>query len=677
MNLKLLPLCLLAALVSPNAFASGDVATNDAASADADDGATQTTRTPRRDATRDEAQRLKEVIVTAVPGQQRADDLVAPVSVLSGATLDDAKAGTLGQTVAGVPGVQTTAFGNGVGRPVIRGLDGARVGVLSDGMSSGDVSNVSQDHATTIEPFLADQIEILKGPATLLFGSGAIGGVVNAVDGRIPTQAPDNGLTGRAQINYDSVSSGGTGMFRVDAGGDGYAFHADGLQRHDGNYDVPGGTLDNSWVRTKAGAVGGSLLGDWGYVGLAVSRYLDNYGNPAENGSDGGPVVRLGMAQTRYELKGALNQPMNGIERIELSVGRTDYQHVEYEDDEAGTTFNNRSNEGRLVLTHAPLGAWTGAFGVQVFDRDFSAVGEETFVPPTKTRGAALFVTEQANFGPLKVELGARQDRQSSDPLDGERRRFSPTSLSAGLAWRFDSNWHLSLNLDRAQRAPAEEELFANGPHAASATFEIGDPNLRIETANQAELGLHYHSDRVEASVSVYANRYNDFIYLADTGEIEDDLPVRDWSQANARFRGAEAEATFHLAANASGHYDLRVWGDTVRATLVGGGNLPRIPAGRVGTDLSWKTDNWRASLGAVHYFRQDKVAPFETDTAGFTLVNAHLDWTFFSNERTQWEAFLDGSNLGNQTARLATSLLKDDAPLPGRNFSVGVRAFF
>ncbi|MFC4821324.1 TonB-dependent receptor [Dokdonella ginsengisoli] len=625
------------------------------------------------------AAKLKEVVVTAVPLGQSADQLVTPVSVLTGSELDDARTGTIGQTVAGVPGVQTTAFGAGVGRPVIRGLDGSRVAVLADGLGSADVSNVSQDHAVTVEPFLADQIEILKGPATLLYGSGAIGGVVNLVDGRIPQSAPANGFSGRTQIGYDSVSDGSTGMFRVDAGGDGFALHADGLYRHADDYDIPGRTLDNSFVHTKSGAVGGSWLGDWGYLGLSVSRYLSNYGNPAEPGDplEDEPAVRVSMGQTRYDLKGALNTPFAGIDKAEFSFGHSDYQHVEYEGDEAGTTFTNKTDEGRVQLTHAPLAGWTGAFGVQAFQRDFAAVGEESFVPPTSTKGVGVFVTEQREFGPLKAELGARADRQSSTPDNGSKRDFSPLSLSAGLAWRFDDHWHLSLNLDRAQRAPAEEELFSHGPHVASATYEIGDPNLSKETANQAEIGLHYHSELVEAKIAAYYNRYDNFIYLADTGLVEDDLPVRQWSQRNAKFRGGEAEATFHLAKNESGHYDWRIWGDTVRATLAGGGNLPRIPAARVGTELSWRNDDWRASLGATHYFEQDHTAEFETDTASFTLVNARVAWSFFNNDRSSWEAFVNADNLTNQTARLSTSLIKDLVPLAGRNFTVGVRGMF
>lgn len=678
MNLKRTLLVALIASALP-AMCAASEPVSPATPASAAAGGTESGDVPRnvKPDNAEPAAELREIVVQAVPMQQTTDQLATPVSVLAGAALDDVRAATIGETVSGVPGVQTSAFGAGAGRPVIRGMDGPRVSVLSDGLGSEDVSSVSQDHAVTVEPFLADQIEILKGPSTLLYGSGAIGGIVNVVDGRIPDAAPRNGLNGRAQIAYDSVSDGSTGMFRVDTGGDTFALHADGLDRHAGDYDIPGRTLDNSWVHTKAGALGGSWLGGSGYLGLSVSRYLDDYGNPAEPGDADEPPVHIQMEQTRYDMKGALDSPLAGIDRAELNFGHTDYRHVEFNGDTPGTTFSNDANEGRVLLTHSPLADWRGAFGVQFFHRDFAAIGDETFVPPTSTQGIALFVTEQKAWGPLKLELGARGDSQSSRPDDGIRRDFHPLSLSAGLSWRFDDAWHLTFNLDRAQRAPAEEELFANGPHNASATFEIGNAGLGVETANQAQLGLHYHSDAVEAKVAAYYNRYDDFIYLANTGLVEDDLPVRDWSQADARFRGAEAEAIFHVAKNASGHYDLRIWGDTVRATLADGSHVPRIPAARLGTELAWHNDDWRASLGAVHYFDQDDPAAFETDTEDFTLVTARLAWSFYNSDRSTWEAFLDANNLADATARLATSLIKDQAPLPGRNVSVGIRGLF
>lgn len=626
-----------------------------------------------------EAHKLDQVEVTAIPIKQGADEVIAPVSVLSGAALDDAKANTIGETVAKLPGVQTTYFGPGVGRPVIRGLDGPRVGVLSNGASSGDVSTVSQDHAVTIEPFLADQIEVLKGPATLLYGSGAIGGVVNVVDGRIPDKMPERPFSGRAELRGNDGANERTGMVRVDAGAGNFALHADGAYRDTDDYDGPHGKIANSFLTTKSGSFGGSWIGDSGFIGLAVSRFLDHYGSPAEPGdpAEGEGPVTLRMSQTRYDMKGGLYNPLPGFDAVRFNFSHTDYTHTEFEGEETGTVFLSQSNEGRVELVQSEIDGWRGAFGLQFLRREFQAIGEEAFVPQTLTRGYGVFAMEQKEWDRFKLDLGARSDKQSSDPDNGIKRSFSPFSASIGLAYKLTDNWHVNLNVDRAQRAPAEEELFANGPHIATESFEIGIPNAAKETSNQFDLGLHYHSDWLDAKASAYVNKFNDYIYLVDTGEVRDDLPVRQWSQGDAKFHGFEGEATFKLAEAPTGHYDLRLWGDTVRAKLDDGGNLPRIAPGRVGVDLKWSADAWRASVGAARYMKQDKTATFETPTDGFTLVNAHVSYTVDQTDTTSWEFFVDGTNLTNQTARLATSYIKDKAPLPGRAVAFGVRAFF
>lgn len=622
---------------------------------------------------------LAAVVVTGLPLGQSADEIVAPVAVLTGEALDDRKSNTLGETVSSIPGVTTTYFGPGVGRPIIRGLDGPRIAVLSDGLGSNDVSNVSQDHAVALEPFLADQIEVLKGPSTLLYGSGAIGGVVNVVDGRIRESALDSPLSGRAEIRYDAGSSGFTGMARADASTDHSVLHADAVYRSNNDYDLPDGTLANSAVDTRTGAVAGSVFGDWGFAGFALSRYLNEYGNPAEPGDDVDPPVTLKMSQTRYDFKVGLIDPISGIDKVKLSLAHTDYQHTEFEGEEIGTKFLSTGNDFRLEATHSRFGAWRGAFGLQAGNKEFQAIGEEAFVPATKSKNLGVFVIEQGEWDRFKLELGARSEQQSSDPEDGDKRSFSLLSLSAGGRWKFSDQWHLSLNLDRAQRAPAEEELFADGPHLATATFEIGDPLLEKETSNQAELGLHYHGDTFEAEVAAYRNRFDNFSYLADTGALdpEFELPIRLWTQTDATFRGFEGEATFHLADNAAGKFDLRVFGDRVRATRSNGSSLPRIPAARLGADLSWKGNAWRGSVGAVHTSMQDDTDVFETQTSGYTLVNANLTYSFLNNDRVTWEAFVQGNNLTDQDARLATSVVKDLVPLPGRNVAIGLRVFF
>lgn len=624
------------------------------------------------------------VVVTASLLGDTADTLSKPTDVLAGERLDENRAASLGETVASVPGVQSSNFGPGVGRPVIRGMDGPRVAVLSGGLSSQDVSTVSQDHAPAVEPFLADQIEVLKGPSTLLYGSGAIGGAVNVVDGRIPEYAID-GVSGRAETRFFAGDQdGNTSMARIDGGNDRFALHADAVYRNALDYDTPRGRQANSFIDTRSGAIGGSLVGDWGYVGLSASRFEDAYGNPGEPGdlAAGERGVHLEMKQSRYEMKGALRDLWGQGNGLRFAVGHTGYEHTEFEGDDPGTVFRKNANEGRIEATFGNAQGWQGAVGAQASSGTFVAIGEEAFVPETSTRAQGVFGVARRSLGDFQLDLGARVDKVKSSPDGGDARSFTPLSLSLAGGWKFDEHWKLTANIDHAERAPVEEELFSDGPHIATLAYEIGNANLRKEAANQFELGLHYQSRRVEAKVSTYYNRFRNFIYLADTGdswywdEEDESLPIRQWTQGDAIFRGLEGEATFHLAENDSGDWDLRMFGDTVRATLKDGGNVPRIAPSRLGAQLRWERGGWRAALGATRTNRQDKVADNETPTAGFTLVDAHAT-RHFDAGNLSWELFADASNLTNQVARVHTSFLKDAVMLTGRSVAFGVRVFF
>ena len=625
------------------------------------------------------------VVVTASALQDTAETLSKPVEVLTGERLDESRAATLGETVATLPGVQSSNFGPGVGRPIIRGMDGPRVAVLDGGLSSQDVSTVSQDHATTIEPFLADQIEVLKGPSTLLYGSGAIGGAVNMVDGRIAEYAIDNGFSGRAETRFFAGDQGGnTTMARVDGGTEAFALHADAVYRHAPDYDTPDGRQVNSFLDTRSGAVGGSLLGDWGFVGLSASRFEDEYGNPGEPGDPaaGERGVSLKLHQDRYEAKGALRDLWGEGNGLRFSFAHTSYDHTEFEGDAPGTIFSKNANEGRVEATFGSAGGWQGALGLQGSASTFAAVGEESFVPETSTRAYGVFGVARHTWNDFQLDLGARVDKVKSSPVGGDSRSFTPVSLSLAGGWKLNEQWRLTANLDHAERAPVEEELFSDGPHIATLAYEVGNPGLGKEAANQFEVGLQYQADWVDAKVSAYYNRFNDFIYLAETGdswywdEEDEFLPIRQWSQGDARFRGLEGEAMFHLAQNDAGDWDLRVFGDTVRATFKDGGNVPRIAPSRFGAQLRWEHAGWRASLGATRTNRQDKVAEDETATAGFTMVDAHAS-RHFDTDRLSWELFADATNLTNQRARVHTSFLKDAVMLPGRSIGFGVRVFF
>ncbi|SEK65415.1 iron complex outermembrane recepter protein [Pseudoxanthomonas sp. GM95] len=631
------------------------------------------------------AKDLDAVKVTSSPFGSTADQLSRPVEVLSGEKLDEVRAASLGETVAGLPGVQSSNFGPGVGRPIIRGMDGPRVAVMADGLSSADVSTVSQDHSPAIEPFLADQIEVLKGPSTLLYGSGAIGGAVNVVDGRI-AETPVQGVTGRAETRVDfGDKDGQTSMARFDAGNGGLSIHADGVYRNAKDYDTPEGRQANTFIDNKSGAFGASLAGDWGFIGASVSRFNDSYGNPGEPGNlaEGERGVHLEMHQDRFEVKGGLNDPWGEGSGLRYSFGHTTYDHTEFEGDEVGTVFKKDANEGRIEATFAAANGWKTAVGVQGSDSTFQAIGEEAFVPKTDTKAIGVFAVAQNTWGRFSTDLGARVDQIKYQTETGLSPKFKPLSLSSSFGFKLNDNWRITANLDHAERAPAEEELFADGPHIATLAYEIGGTDLQKEKANQAELGLTYRNDWMDAKVSAYYNRYNNFIYLTDTGEQwyheeEDEyLPIRQWTQGDATFHGFEGEATFHLANSAStGDWDLHVFGDTVQASLNDGGNLPRIPPGRFGAEFRWEASAWRASIGATRYMKQDKVAVNETETAGYTMVDAHVAYHIDAGA-TSWEVFLDGSNLADQDARVHTSFLKDDVMLPGRSASFGVRMFF
>ena len=684
---------------------------------------------------------LAAVEVHATPLADTAENLTAPVEVLAGSRLDEAKAGTLGETVAGLPGVQTSNFGPGVGRPIIRGLDGARVQVLSDGLGSGDVSTVSVDHAVSIEPFLADQIEVLKGPATLLYGSGAIGGAVNVIDGRIPTARASTPLAGRAELRHGSVDDGTSGMFRLDGGTGDFAFHVDALHRDAGDYRIPGfaesaahlaehgetpgpdeaGRLGNSAVRTDSAALGLSWIGERGFLGASYGLYNTRYGIPGghthaedehDHGDDAhdhaeeGPV-RILMDQRRTELRGGLDD-LGAFTSLRVKLADTDYTHTEFEGEAIGTVFRNRSREARVELVHQPIAGWNGALGLQANQRDFTAVGEEAFVPGTVSNDIGMFWIGKRMLGPLQLDLGLRHDRNRMDADQAATaspdRDFHITSLSTGLGWKLSDALHLSLGLDHAQRAPTAEELYSSGLHVATGSYEFGNAALGTETARRVEMGLHLHHGPFEAQLSAWHARYDDFIYLADTDLDMHGAPLRTWRQDNARLSGLEAKLDWDIADNHSGLWSMGLFADTVRGRLTAnpgtlvtvplevphgdhthseiahvdiGGNLPRIAPSRIGTTLRWERDGWRASLGAVRYARQDDVAAFEEATAGYTLVNAHLAWHLDTAGGREWEVFVDGSNLTNREARPHTSVLKDLVPLPGRNVVFGVRAFF
>lgn len=646
------------------------------------------------------------VTVRASALKTAVEDLTQPVTVLTAERLDRVKANSLGETVSSVPGVQSAAFGPGVGRPVIRGMDGSRVQVLSNGMGVGDVSAVSGDHAVAVEPFLADQIEVLKGPATLMYGGGSVGGAVNVGDGRIPEHASDDPLTGRSEVRYNSASRERTGMLRLDGTGlDGHlAIHADGLIRDADDLRIPGfadihgaededaafGILPNTALKTRSGALGLSWIGSRGFAGMSASQFHTAYGIPAgahehgheegeeEHGHEEEAGVRIVMNQQRTDAKAAIER-IGPFAAIRPQFSNSRYVHTEWEGDEIGTTFHNRTREARSDFLFKPWGPWTQALGVTFGDEHQDAIGDEAFIPSTHVRSSALYGFGTGRFGEWTLEAGARLGRTELQLRDAPAadRRMDTVSASLSARYAITPNWSLTGGLDHAERAPGVEELHAFGAHVATQTFEIGDPNLDIEKALRGELGLKYQSRNLRGNVSVYRARFDRFTYLHETGNQVEGLTERRWQQAPATFTGVDAEMTWTLADNAHGRWEWRVYGDTVRAQLTDGTNLPRIAPSRIGSEWNWNLNDWRAGLSATRVAAARNLAPGETPTDGYTLVNAHLSWHHDVRDRLGVELFVDGTNLLDQEIRNAISILKDSAPQAGRGVAIGVRTFF
>lgn len=425
-----------------------------------------------------------------------------------------------------------------------------------------------------------------------------------------------------------------------------------------------------------------------------------------EEGDEGdghgeGPV-RGDLVQNRIDLKAGLYNPVPFLSALNIRMAHNDYEHTEMEGDEVGTRFTNKGYEGRLEAVQNTIRGWRGAFGLQFGSVDFSALGEEAFVPPSQTDTLGLFVVQEANLGAWKVELGGRYDRVEIDSETGVSRDFSAASLSGAAIWEVTERLDFRIGADLSERAPTNDELFASGTHVATGSYEIGDAGLDTERGQRLELGMHLHAGRMEFKAAVYQTKFRDFIYLSDAGIEFDELPVRVWLQDDATFRGFEAEATFSLLDSDRNTLDLRVFGDYVRAELDGsgsrvldlemshgdhsqheqveialGGNLPRIAPGRFGADFTWRRGRLRTTLGAIHYASQDRVATREEPSSSYNLVNAGVAFSGGGGESTGWEIFLDGRNLTNEEARSHTSYVRDFAPLPGRAIAAGFRMFF
>lgn len=670
------------------------------------------------------AQPSDQIVVTAAFARNR-QDIISGVSVIQGEELTQALRPTLGETLNRTPGVSATSFGPNASRPVLRGLQGERVRILTDGVGAFDVSNTSADHAVVINPLLAERIEVLRGPATLLYGSSAIGGVVNVIDKRIPRVIPDEAAHVDMLATYGSASDERSIGGAIDVPlGNKFVVHADGSYLKTGDQRIGDyvlapsarltalanagtetedqldegidfaasaglrGKLPNSAAETWTAGVGAALITDTGNLGIAYSHYDSLYGIPVRYAIRPGEeqeAPRLDVAQDRLDLRAEVQTGGSLIASIKARAGFASYRHFELEPDGGiGTAFYNKGLEGRVELVQADRGAWKGASGVQYFSRDFNVIGDEAFLPKSSTQQLGLFTLQQLDLGALKLEGGARYEHTvlEARPLLDQtqffsgKRAFDTVSGSVGASYGFTPDWRFGVNLSRTVRAPSGEELFANGPHAGTQAFEVGSPDFRPERAWGLEAVLRGKGTGYSIEASAYHNWFDNFIYEDLTGAVEDGLPVYQFGQAKARYYGFEVQGNVTLAKVGSAEIVADGLADYVHANIIGFGPAPRIPPLRVqgGLALNGSKVDLR---GEVEWSdSQTRTTAFETQTASFTLVNAQLNFRPWGTERPLSFA-LSANNIFDVDARRHASFLKDFAPLAGRDIRVTAKASF
>jgi iron complex outermembrane receptor protein len=621
----------------------------------------------------------EEIVVSAAGGPQVASEAAQPVDVVAGQDLQARLQPTLGETLAQEPGVSSTGFVPGSSRPIIRGFGGDRIRILEDGIGTGDASNVSQDHNVSIDPVNAQSIEIVRGPATLLYGSNAIGGIVNVLDDRIPTTSPGRAVSGTVDLRGSSNGNERNGALSLDGGTGMFAWHGNYGQRKTGDYDTPIGKLINSDIDTKNGSVGASLVGKSGYLGLAYSGYDTNYGvSDAGPGNEPDAIVRIDMRNRKWDLRSEVDGGDGFFSRYKLRFGHTSYNHSEIADGNADITFFNHYTEGRFEAMQHAFGSLTGSMGIQYSRRDFFTEGEETILPPTLTKNASAFIFEEAGKGMWRLQFGGRYEHQDVNVTSDELPDRTFNNLSGSLAAVYVPNvdYSASLSLSHSVRAPVAEELYFNGAHEATFQFEVGDPNLKKENSDGLDLSLHKRTGTVTGTVSVYRTKFDGYIFQNPTGEIEDDFPVFVFSQQDAEFYGAEGHADISLYHSDPNHLALELTGDYVHAELTGGGPLPFIPPIHFGVGLRYQGQSLFLLAEARHAAKQDRFAEFETETGGYTLLNAAIGYRFFFGN-TVSDVMLRGNNLTDKLARNHVNPLKDFVPLPGRDLSVSYKLTF
>ncbi len=686
----------------------------------------------RTDDVHDRRRDPQNVIIVSAQGL-RQFDLLAGTSVVEDVELQRNLDGQLGEVLAHLPGVSATGFTPGASRPVLRGFSGERVKVLVDGVGAIDVSNTSDDHAVSIDPLNAESIEVLRGPAVLLFGSQAIGGAVNVIDKRIPRRIPDEPVHVDALVRADTATDLREAGASVDVpfGQTGLVAHFGGSWRETGDLEIPGfsvapalraelleeaaeeeaegefgeadelreaaeqrGFVPNTSSETWSANVGLAFIDGDTKLGASFGVYDTAYGIPGRPGAghhhgqeegdeeeegeeEGEERVSIGLRQYRADLLADLALGDGFFERMKLRVGYSDYTHTEFEGDAVGTVFDVGGVEARLEIVQSTQGRWRGSMGAQYYARDFDAEGAEAYVAPNRTEQYALFALQEYGNGPLQLEGSARFETTSVDSVPlGIERNFDTLSGALGLAYDGPEAFRAGVNVSRVARAPSAEELFSNGPHIATQAFEIGDPNLVTERAWGGEIYARGRLGRVQFSVAAYRSWFDNYIYLSETGFEDDDLPVFEYLQQDATYTGIEAELAYTFFDNGNWSFGTELTAEYVRAKLDDGSNVPRIPPLGLSGALEASSEAIDVRAEVEWYDGQDDVAAFETPTDGYTFVNASVAWRPL-RANPALSLLLQADNIFDVTGRRHTSFTKDFVSLAGRNFMASVRMSF
>lgn len=680
-----------------------------------------------------------EHVLVSMPAHKKEAKTALPIYRLDGDELQRAAAQNLGDTLAGQPGVNSASFGPAVGQPVIRGHMGPRVQVLQNSLPTLDVSSNSADHAVSVEPLLADSIEVLRGPASLLYGGGAIGGVVNIIDGAIPSRHVE-GIEAAAEVRHSSVSDGRTAVSRLDAGSGQWTIHLDALYRDWGSPDIPGlavntrtadaeeleessrGVLANADGRSRQHALGTAYHfsdggEDRGYIGLSFRELTSNYGIPAgvhaehgehddeehseeghhdeehhedEHGEEG---LRIDLVQLRWEAAGDLH--LDGFwELLRWRWTHSDYQHVELEPHEegestVGTRFERKGQAARLELAHAEWGPLHGVVGVQWQNTRFSAQGDEAFVPPSEQESLGIFVAEDFHFYRWQFEVGLRADLDRLSAEGRPQQEFFGSSASVAALYDITDNWLVAASWSQSRRAATAEERYSNiaAPagelvvHGATGVIEVGDQDLGHETSDNYEVKLQLSYPRVSGDVTAYYNDFANYIYLQHTEEVQEETSIYRYRQNDATFHGVEYQFDWLLTDGGdAGQFSLGVFGDRINASLNDGEWLPRLPPRSDGLRLAFSRKLAKGLLTAdtswVRVNAQRRQPLNESATAGYHRVDASVAWSSQFGD-TDYTLFVKGRNLGNEEIRNSTSFIRDVAPEPGRNIELGMRVNF